>query len=350
MALRRIYGADLVTILYRDLFGVSPWDRFLRELRSQAYCDRCGLLVRRGGAFIHLAGDSLDLPSAHLGRADQASLTALRAERVYAGQELGLGPGNHLRVVRMHEIDGPDLLLWIENRHSDLRAQDAALLDFLAPLVLTAVVARATHDRERRRARAEEQARRGLGMAWILTDRDRHLLDADRRARQWIEEGHLLWLGADDRLHFRSPKAAAMLDRSPAPGAQPTPKACWLSTRPPLQMMMTDASGRDAPLLAPSAHLLLIRHVLEPEPAHPALLASLFGLSNSEAILALHVARGLTLQEAGEIMRLTQETTRNYSKRLYAKTGARGQVDLVRTILNGISVLGPDLRRDLERE
>ncbi|MCE7798077.1 hypothetical protein LWE61_16135 [Sphingobium sufflavum] len=342
MAFRRIYGADLVAILYRDLFGEAPWDRFLSELRLQAHCDRCGVLMRRGGAFTYLAGGPIDPVNAHLGRTDHSHLTNLRADRVYSGQELGLGPENFLRVVRMQEVDGPDLLLWIARSRSDLRAQDAALLDFLAPLVLTAVIARIAHEREQRRGRAEEQARGGLGIAWILTDCDRFVLDADRRARRWINEGQLLWLGADNRLRFRSPKAEAMLELGPAlPTEQP--QACWLSTRPPLQMMITAASDQYEPLLGSSARFFLIRHVLEPDPQHPSLLASLFGLSSSEAKLALHVARGLSLQDAGDTMGLTQETTRNYSKRLYAKTGARGQVDLVRTILNGINVLAPNM-------
>ncbi len=43
--------------------------------------------------------------------------------------------------------------------------------------------------------------------------------------------------------------------------------------------------------------------------------------------------------EAGLALGLTVETTRNYSKRIYGKTGATGQADLVRLILSGLAPL-----------
>ena len=48
---------------------------------------------------------------------------------------------------------------------------------------------------------------------------------------------------------------------------------------------------------------------------------------------------GETIQDAGRRLRLTPETARNYSKRIYAKTGASGQADLVRMILTGLAPL-----------
>ena len=62
----------------------------------------------------------------------------------------------------------------------------------------------------------------------------------------------------------------------------------------------------------------------------------MFGLLPSEARLALALSRGLTLTEAAADLGLTIETARNYSKKIYAKTGARGQPDLVRFILAGV--------------
>jgi DNA-binding CsgD family transcriptional regulator len=61
-------------------------------------------------------------------------------------------------------------------------------------------------------------------------------------------------------------------------------------------------------------------------------LAQLFDLTASEARLALALSRGLSIAEAGPEVGLTVESARTYSKRIYAKTGARGQADLVRFI------------------
>ena len=44
----------------------------------------------------------------------------------------------------------------------------------------------------------------------------------------------------------------------------------------------------------------------------------------------MELARGRSIAEAGAALGLTIETARNYSKRIYAKLGLRGQAELVR--------------------
>jgi DNA-binding CsgD family transcriptional regulator len=73
--------------------------------------------------------------------------------------------------------------------------------------------------------------------------------------------------------------------------------------------------------------------------AGAAVLARQFGLSAREAALAESLSRGVALIEAGRALQLTPETTRNYSKRIYAKTGASGQADLVRLVLTSLAPL-----------
>ena len=65
-------------------------------------------------------------------------------------------------------------------------------------------------------------------------------------------------------------------------------------------------------------------------------LVDLFGLLPSEARLAWELAQGRTIAEAATELNLTLETARNYSKKIYSKTGARGQVELVRIILTSV--------------
>jgi DNA-binding NarL/FixJ family response regulator len=57
------------------------------------------------------------------------------------------------------------------------------------------------------------------------------------------------------------------------------------------------------------------------------------------------LCRGLELVPAGLDLGLTPETTRNYSKRIYAKTGTRGQADLVRLVLTGLAPFAADAPR-----
>jgi DNA-binding CsgD family transcriptional regulator len=65
-------------------------------------------------------------------------------------------------------------------------------------------------------------------------------------------------------------------------------------------------------------------------------LAQLFALTPSEARLALALSRGMTIAEAAVEFGLTLETARNYSKKIYSKTGARGQPDLVRFVMRSV--------------
>ena len=68
-------------------------------------------------------------------------------------------------------------------------------------------------------------------------------------------------------------------------------------------------------------------------------LVDVFDLTPAEARLAWSLAQGLSIAQAAKAHGLTVETARYYSKKIYAKTGARGQVDLVRNILTGVLAL-----------
>jgi len=61
-------------------------------------------------------------------------------------------------------------------------------------------------------------------------------------------------------------------------------------------------------------------------------LGQLFDLTPRQAGLALALSRGMTIAEAARELGLSVESARTYSKRIYLKTGARGQADLVRFI------------------
>jgi DNA-binding CsgD family transcriptional regulator len=66
------------------------------------------------------------------------------------------------------------------------------------------------------------------------------------------------------------------------------------------------------------------------------LLRSLYELTRAEAELALLLADGLSLEEAAERRHVTLNTARSQLKRVFAKTGARRQSDLVRIVLGGL--------------
>ena len=93
------------------------------------------------------------------------------------------------------------------------------------------------------------------------------------------------------------------------------------------------------PSASPAVIGVLREAVREPARAAIRILAARHGLSANEAALAHALSLGESLAEAGARLHLTVETARNYSKRIYAKTGARGQADLVRIVLTGLAPL-----------
>ncbi|MFT3977068.1 MAG: hypothetical protein QM688_08160 [Sphingomonas bacterium] len=100
-----------------------------------------------------------------------------------------------------------------------------------------------------------------------------------------------------------------------------------LSATPRLEALLVPAAtGMTAPLRASA-------------PVDAAALEALHGLTRSEARLAAALAGGESIAEAAARIGLTIETARNYSKRIYAKTGARGQGDLIRLLLGGAAAL-----------
>ena len=47
-------------------------------------------------------------------------------------------------------------------------------------------------------------------------------------------------------------------------------------------------------------------------------------------------AQATSIADAADALGITVETARNYSKKIYAKTGAKGHADLVRIVLTSV--------------
>lgn len=73
--------------------------------------------------------------------------------------------------------------------------------------------------------------------------------------------------------------------------------------------------------------------------ARQTFVSQLFGLTVSEARLAILLAEGITLAEAADILKVTEHTTRAVSKRIFSKMGVNRQADLVRIILRSTALL-----------
>jgi DNA-binding CsgD family transcriptional regulator len=111
-------------------------------------------------------------------------------------------------------------------------------------------------------------------------------------------------------------------------------------TGPSLGFLIRTATASDAyPTDSSPSVIIYIGDSAEQQLASERLVAQLFGLSPSEAFLATLLANGFTLTEAAEKLDVTENTVRNYIKRVFAKTGVGRQADLVRLILKSVALL-----------
>lgn len=84
--------------------------------------------------------------------------------------------------------------------------------------------------------------------------------------------------------------------------------------------------------MASAKALILIRN----SETHPSLsdilLRKLYGLTSSEARLAIMISSGTTVQEAARILSISMNTARTHLKRIFSKTGTSRQAELVRVL------------------
>jgi DNA-binding CsgD family transcriptional regulator len=321
MAMTRTDETDLLLPLYDGVHEAPAWLGFLGRLRQRVRADRAGLIVR--------AADSKDewwsvVPPEGAGcAAERAWREQLRAGRVYPLD------GGHGRIVRAEEPGGARAWLIVERAVRDFSAADGALLARLAPHLAVALRSRSVIDAAERENHAAAAALERAGARWI----------------SFAADGRVLALGAG---------AAAVLGARWLPGvviggvagavadcaASRIPRAIGLREAPGGTMLLVPVDGRSRSAVATTKVLGLIRTQQTGDAALGAdLLMLQWGLSPSEARLAVAIAGGASLTEAASALGLTIETARNYSKRVFAKSRTRGQVDLVRAVNAGLTGL-----------
>lgn len=87
-----------------------------------------------------------------------------------------------------------------------------------------------------------------------------------------------------------------------------------------------------------AAALLFVREIDSRTLPTAEVLGDLFGLNPSEARLAHALASGLDIREAAEAQGITLSTARTYLKRLFQKTGANRQAELVRILISAVAL------------
>ena len=347
----RVDDDGLLQSLYEGMFETPLWNDFLGRL-----------LAKTGARFTTLVFRPVDDDAVELYAGDPPPEEIrklfvdgnMRPGRAYALEEL-IDPfgsrqkafyenavipqelGN-IRSIRVTEPGGIDLWLGCSGG-KNIGPATGALLSALAPHLRIALRSYAALERERFRSSVTSQAFDRLKMGWLSLDVSCRIIDATANVEQLFQRGTLLRRGRYDRLVPASPAidrqlTALLKDFSAHHDARP--QAFNLSKDPWTEMLVTPFqslafSGRKTPVA-----IVYISGDRRSQADRCDQLVDLFGLLPSEARLAWLMAQATSIADAAQALGLTVETARNYSKKIYAKTGARGHAELVRIIMTSV--------------
>src|SRR5512139_1533724 len=360
---------DLFLPLVEGACETPPWVQFMTALlaRTQA---------RRGVLFISLANAPpdhgptvLQLAAPHAIQQSPIDIERLmdlglhpygllRPGRVYAVDEMldfddkevlahqravlnsmGIRYGRWLRISADRVADAWILLT---RERDDFSASAVATLSAIGPYLRAALGAFMALS-EQRLLRIMAQATLGrLGIGQVALDDTARVMAADSIAGEY-----LTFVDTPDGRPGRRlqlpPASIRRLERVCAEFASIGANASshvMIEVGDELTLMLQPTPFSVLPGMARPVAIATLRvQVREDERRGAAVLRDYFRLSAREAALAAKLSRGYMIVEAGRQLHLTEETARNYSKRIYAKTGSRGQADLVRTILCSLAPL-----------
>lgn len=242
---------------------------------------------------------------------------------------------NVMRMVRIKEPGGISGWITVSRKSGEFDHNDEALLAALVPCLRSALRSYVVLERARMSANVANEAIQRMNFGWVALDAEGRIIETDSYGEAMLSASDMLTRGRGDRLTARNPGlakeiAAAVHELIDDPQARP--RAIVLSQDPWLDLLLVPSAVRMGTTRPAPAVVAYVHGDNWSTADRCDQLAELFDLTPSESRLALALSRGKSIAEAAEELGLTVESARTYSKRIYAKTGARGQVDLVRFI------------------
>lgn len=349
------FDDGLVQALHEGVFDTPLWDGFLGRLR--AVC---------GAAFVMLAirpKGQAELSLLAVGEGPVATFhgllasAVLREGRCYALEDmldlvdprardpmreaLGAARITALRAVRVTEPGGVDGWLVCAGGRS-LGSAAGALVLGLAPHLRIALRNFAALERERFRSSVTGEAVNRLKIAWMTLDAQGKIVESTENMEQMFQWGTLLRRGRYDRLQPASPAIDRQLTgylKQLAVGKAMRPLAINLSQDPWLDMLVAPLQGETISGHRSATVIVYVSGDRRSQADRCEQLVDLFGLLPSEARLAWLLAQATSISDAAATLGITVETARNYSKKIYAKTGASGHAELVRIVMTSVLAL-----------
>lgn len=249
---------------------------------------------------------------------------------------------NWVRMIRFTEPGGVSAWLSIVRDQRDFSAGTSALLEAMCPHLRRALSSYLAIERERFRANVTAGAMQRLNFGWFGIDADGRITGANDRAELLLAQSSYLRRDGHGRLYAPQPAVHLQLCEAIETCAQnrsTRPRAIQISADPWVELLIVPVEDRPASASAVPVAIAYIQDARHASADNHEQISELFGLTTSEARLALAMSRGMSIAQAASALGFTLETTRTYSKKIYAKTGTRGQADLIRLMLGGVLAL-----------
>ncbi|HEX7852755.1 MAG TPA: helix-turn-helix transcriptional regulator [Sphingobium sp.] len=332
--LRARMGADYAAIVFRPLPPGSPEYRVVHLFSGQDWPPITAALYREN----LYKTDPMpyhDLADGRVYALDELLRVGNPEHELYRKQMLEPNGMNQMRMLRVEEPGGVSAWLTVSRRVGDFQPEDDALLAELGPFLRAGLHTHVTRERERTAARVSHEAVSRMNFGWLTLDAEGRILDTDAHGARMLAMSGLLLKARGGRLSARSREVASAITgavKELAGNPNGRPRAIVLSRDPWLDMLLIPAPPGTGTTGAPPALVAYVHADNWSSADRCDQLCQLFDLIPSEARLALALSRGMSIADAAGEIGITVESARTYSKRIYAKTGARGQSDLVRFI------------------
>lgn len=360
---------DLISAVGNGHFESPPWQKFLGLLRQMTGAQFAVLNFCPPGrpfeeSLTVISGAPIsDLESIVVGADPPAAppmIEALVEGRLYDLDELleidqsremqihaarlAQEKATQLRQVRIQEVSG--INAWLTVVRGDGKDFDSGaehLLEMISIFLRIAFQNYVAIERERYGASLTAQAVRGM-FGWLALDAFGTIVDADEQGTGLLTASGIISRASSGRLVVRDLSLereiyAALAAMASDPGARP--QAITLSRDPWLDILIVPAHRKSISVKTPPTAIAYVHGDSWRNADRQEQLAQLFRLSPGEARLALALCRGMTISEAADEYGLAVGTARNYCKSIFAKTGARGQPDLVRIIMRSVLAIAP---------
>lgn len=371
MALTSNDETDLLLPLYRGLMEQPLFNQFLKRLQRRTSAAHVSIIMRRNNALmretdVSFVGQELMIrpkePADH-NKPDDVRLqrTTTRPYRVYTLAEMveSIPASNpwhtealssqgiaDLRIVRIPINPNVSGVLTLA-RSSSCSAADSALLSNLTPYVETALTMLQAMERTRLETLLSAEGLTRSGTGWIVFDANVRILAIEAQTQRRLTQHTGIEPRVGGHIRAASPRTERKLAETAARFATDVnapPDSAVFSHDPQINAVLTPVpiEMRDEFRTGPfpeAAMIAYCRFETDETSERISHLSRLFGLPAREAELAIALADGYSIAEAAAAMGLTLETARNYSKRLYAQLGVRGQTELVRLVHRSSTVL-----------